>query len=86
LTWQIKWKDSARKELRSIDHQYQKKITRYLTKISYDSPRLFGKSLSGNFAGLWRYRVEDYRIICQIDDQQITILVLAVGHRKEVYI
>lgn len=86
MTWQIKWKDSARKELRAIDPQYQKKITRYLSKMSAENPRWFGKPLSGNLAGLWRYRVEDYRIICNIDDQEITILVLSVGHRKEVYL
>ena len=50
-----------------------------------DNPRLLGKGLSFNKAGLWRYRVGDYRVVCQINDEAITILVLDVGHRKEIY-
>lgn len=64
-----------------------KKIIDYMdNKVSVqDNPRCIGKGLSLNKAGLWRYRVGDYRIICQIQDDQITILVLEAGHRKDVY-
>ncbi len=55
-------------------------------KISViNNPRNISKGLSFNKAGLWRYRVGDYRIICQIKDEEITILVLTVAHRKEIY-
>jgi len=47
--------------------------------------RRFGKALSREFAGLWRYRIQNYRIICHIEDHKLTVLVLRVGHRKDVY-
>jgi mRNA interferase RelE/StbE len=49
------------------------------------NPRQWGKPLHGDKGGLWRYRVEDYRLICDIQDETITVLVLRVGHRKNVY-
>lgn len=51
-----------------------------------ENPRNFGRELSGNKAGLWRYRFADIRIVCKIDDAIVTVLVLRVGHRKNVYI
>jgi mRNA interferase RelE/StbE len=51
-----------------------------------ENPRNFGKELSANKAGLWRYRFADIRIVCKIDDAIVTVLVLRVGHRKNVYI
>jgi mRNA interferase RelE/StbE len=48
-------------------------------------PRAYGKALSGNLKGAWRYRVGDYRIIAEIGDEELVILVVAVGHRREVY-
>jgi len=85
--WHIEFDDSARKALRKLDQQTQKKILSYLdTKIKNASdPTEFGKPLIGNLSGLWRYRVGDYRIICRIIKNEITILVLDVGHRKNIY-
>ncbi len=48
-------------------------------------PRMRGKALVGDKKGLWRYRVGDYRVMCQIDDGRLVVLVIAIGHRKEVY-
>ena len=50
-----------------------------------DNPRQWGRALQGERRGLWRYRVGDYRLICDIQDEKITILVLELGHRKDVY-
>ena len=50
-----------------------------------ENPRLHGKSLVGDKSGQWRYRIGDYRLICEIHDEEITILVLEAGHRREVY-
>jgi len=50
-----------------------------------ENPRNFGKQLSGDKAGLWRYRIEDFRVICRLQDDTLVVLVVAVGHRKEVY-
>jgi mRNA interferase RelE/StbE len=85
LTWQINWDDRARKELRSLDKPIQKKILDYLRSRVSSNPLSFGKELVGNKAGLRSYRVESYRIICQIQDEKLTILVIAVGHRKDIY-
>lgn len=85
MTWRIEWDERARKELRSLDHQYQKKILSYLRERATENPRNFGKQLSGNRVGLWRYRVEDFRLICRLEDDKLTVFVVAVGHRKQIY-
>ncbi|MCL1079455.1 type II toxin-antitoxin system RelE/ParE family toxin [Parashewanella spongiae] len=85
--WQIEWDSRALKELKKLDKQVQKDIIHYLkTRISTEeSPRRFGKALLGNKAGLWRYRVKNYRIICNIEDDTLVVLVLRTSHRKDVY-
>jgi mRNA interferase RelE/StbE len=85
LTWKIEWDDKARKELRRLEKQIQKKIFTYIRERAIENPRHFGKALSHDKVGLWRYRVEDYRIICRIDDFRLVLLVVTVAHRKEVY-
>lgn len=85
MTWQIEWDDRARKELRSLDFSIQKKILSYLRERATDNPQNFGRSLVGDKSGLWRYRVEDYRIVCRLEENRLVVLVLAVGHRKEIY-
>lgn len=87
MTWIIEFDDAARKELRKLDRQAQQEILRYLReRIATDEdPHRFGKALSRELAGLWRYRIQNYRIICNIEDQKLTVLVLRVGHRKDIY-
>jgi mRNA interferase RelE/StbE len=87
LTWKVEWDDRARKELRKIDKQLQKEILRYLREriAVEDDPRRFGKPLSYDKHGLWRYRVQDARIICRIEDDSLIVLVLKTAHRKTVY-
>ncbi len=60
---------------------------RYLYKKvqNMENPRQLGKPLSGDMSGFWRYRVEDYRVICEIIDGELLVLVIKIGHRKEVY-
>jgi mRNA interferase RelE/StbE len=88
LNWKIEWDERALKELKKISNPDQKLILKYLTnKIQKTSePKMFGKPLIGNLSGLWRYRVMDYRLICNINEQKLTILILSVGHRKKIYI
>ena len=50
-----------------------------------ENPRLHGKGLLGNKSGQWRYRIGDYRIVCEIRDNEVVVLVLEVGHRKNIY-
>lgn len=85
--WKVEISESARRELRKLDKQAQSDILQYLKKriATKEDPRRFGKSLKSNFSGLWRYRVRDYRVICRIEEQQVTVLVVRIGHRKDVY-
>lgn len=87
MTWSVEFDEAARKELRKLDRQAQQGILRYLREriATDDDPRRFGKALARDLAGLWRYRVQHYRLICHIEDQALTVLVLRVGHRKDVY-
>jgi mRNA interferase RelE/StbE len=87
LVWTIEWEAKSLRELSKFDKFIQKKILTFLNKkiSKLDNPRVFGKPLSYDKYGLWRYRLEDYRIVCRIDDNAIRILVVKVGHRKQVY-
>ena len=85
--WKIEWDSKALKEAKKLDRNARKKIVEYLEKrvLAGQNPYQFGKPLKGNKAGIWRYRVGDYRILCQIEDKALIILVIAVGHRKDIY-
>ena len=85
--WRIEWDSKALKEAKKLDRNARKKIVEYLEKrvLASQDPYQFGKPLKGNKAGIWRYRVGDYRILCQIEDQVLVVLVIAVGHRKDIY-
>lgn len=87
MIWIVEWDDAAVKELRKLDKQAQKDILEYFRKriAIDDDPRRFGKPLSRELAGLWRYRVRDFRMICNIEDDKLLVLVLSVGHRKDGY-
>jgi mRNA interferase RelE/StbE len=85
--WTVEFDERARRELRKLDAQVQQAILHYLREriaVAAD-PRRFGKPLRRNLAGLWRYRVEDYRLICRIEDARVVVLVLQVGYRSDVY-
>ena len=85
--WSVVWNDEALNDLKKLDRQAQKEILRYLKERveTTEDPRRFGKPLVVDKKGLWRYRVKDYRVVCKIEDDTITVLVLAVGHRKNIY-
>lgn len=87
VTWTVEFDDSAAKELRKLDRQAQQEILKYFREriATNHDPRRFGKPLSQNLSGLWRYRVNDYRMICTIEDHRLVVLVLQVGHRKKIY-
>jgi len=88
LAWQIDLSDTARKQLSKIGRSEAKRITGFLRDrlASLDDPRQLGHALKGTaYADLWRYRVGDYRIVTSIEDEQVRILVVSIGHRREVY-
>jgi len=87
LAWQIEFEDSAKKSLAKIDKLEAKRIIRFLReRVSVaEDPRQLAKPLKGNWATLWRFRVGAYRVICDIDDAVLRVLVVRVAHRKNVY-
>ncbi len=87
MSWVYRFDDRALKELRKLGKQNQRYIIAYLDERvdGHEDPRRFGKGLKSDLAGLWRYRVGDYRILCHISDGQLLVLVVAVGHRRDIY-
>lgn len=87
MTWTIEWDERARRELRRLDRQVQRDILKYFSeRIATDQdPRRFGKPLQHELQGLWLYRIGNYRAICHIENDSLVVLVLALGHRRQVY-
>jgi len=88
LAWTVEVSNYAEKQLRKLDKPIQKRLLDWLEDRieGCKNPRHFGEPLRGEMAGLWRYRIGDYRAICEIQDQQLVVLALAVGHRREIYL
>ena len=87
MAWKIEFEKSAKKEIKKIDRQAQRVILRFLREkiATNENPRRFGGPLSRNLAGLWKYRIGDYRLICDIQEEKVVVLVLRVGHRSKIY-
>lgn len=80
------YSEDVRKQISKLDNSIKKRIFDYMDEVEkLENPRSRGKRLVGNLLGLWRYRVGAYRIFCDIRDDELLILVVEVGHRKEVY-
>lgn len=88
MAWLIKIQEPAKKDLSRLDKPVAKRITKFLRErlATLDNPRSIGEALKGSKLGeFWKYRVGDYRIISQIEDNQVTIYVIKIGNRREVY-
>ena len=87
MAWTTEFTDSARRELRKLDRTTARRIREYLNNrvLASDDPRALGKALHGQLSGYWSYRVGDYRIISRMEDNVMTILVVRVGHRDNIY-
>lgn len=87
MAWKVEFDALAERDLDRLDPQHARKILKFLAqRIAKDEdPRRFGTPLRSNLAGLWKYRIEDYRLICEIQDEKILVLVLHVGHQSKVY-
>jgi mRNA interferase RelE/StbE len=87
LAWTIEYTETSRKQLKKLDKQIAKRILDYMdARVSGSkNPRSSGKVLVGSLGGLWRYRVGDYRIICDIQDNALRVLVVKIGNRGDVY-
>ena len=87
MAWRIELTGEARKQLKKIGHTEAKRIRDYLRQRiePLDDPRQIGKALRGRFSDLWRYRVGNYRLVCELRDEVLVVLVIRIGRRKEIY-
>ncbi len=88
MAWQIEFDEKAKKHLATLDKAIAKRITTFLRErvACLDDPRSIGESLKGSKLGeFWKYRVGDYRLISTIEDERVMVLVIKIGHRREVY-
>jgi mRNA interferase RelE/StbE len=87
LAWDVKFAEAALADLKTLDFPVQKRILRFARErlANAKDPRTLGDALHGDLSGYWRYRVGDYRLICDVRDKQIVIVVLQIGHRREIY-
>ena len=85
--YRVKFTARARKEIQKLDKKTSLLLLGWIRKHleGCENPRFYGKLLQGNLKNAWRYRVGGYRILAEIKDQEILILVLSVGHRKDIY-
>jgi mRNA interferase RelE/StbE len=87
MTWRIEFDPAAAKELKKLGATPARRIVEFLsTRIAHlDDPRSLGEALKGRLGELWKYRIGDYRLIVDIQDGVLLILVVRVGHRREIY-
>jgi mRNA interferase RelE/StbE len=87
LAWNVELTATAEKQLKKLDRKWQGIILDYLEDeiAGLSDPRSRGKALVGDRKGIWRYRVGDYRILCQIMDTELVIVAVTIRHRKDVY-
>lgn len=87
MTYKVEFAEKALKQLKKLDRHTAALILGWVRKNleNCENPRLHGKGLTSNRSGEWRYRVGDYRLLAKIDDNKITILILNVGHRRDIY-
>lgn len=87
MSWDYSFTERALRLLQKLDRTAQQRILTWLDEriVGCEKPRLWGKELKGEFSGLWRYRVGDHRVICQLQGDKLLVLVLRVGHRKDIY-
>lgn len=87
MSWNYKITERAIKQLRKLGPQASRKVIAFLDERiqTSEDPRQFGKALRGDLGEFWRYRIEDYRILCKIDDGELVVLVVKVGHRSDIY-
>jgi len=86
VSWEVELSPDAAKWLRKADPQTARRIRDVLRAVTtLDSPRARGKVLTGSLSGLWRYRIGDYRIVCDLQDERLVVLVIEIDHRSSIY-
>ncbi len=87
MQYNLVFTEKSKRQLKKLDKHISSLIIGWLEKNiqGSENPRMHGKALKENKAGEWRYRIGEYRVICQIKDQEVIVLVLEIGHRREIY-
>lgn len=87
MAWSVEYDPRALKDLKKLDRTIQREILDYMDErvAAAEDPRHFGKPLRASKFGLWRYRVRDYRIICELQEKRLVVLVVALGHQSTIY-
>ena len=87
MKYTVVYSKQSIKDLKKLNRSIAVFIKSWIEKnlVGCENPRMHGKALKGNLATLWRYRIGDYRLVCDIRDNECIILAVAIGHRREVY-
>jgi mRNA interferase RelE/StbE len=87
LAWKIDYTETAKNQLRKLDKQTARRIVDFMDEhvAGFENPRSSGKGLAGPLGGLWRYRIGNCRVICDIQDGTLRILVIRLGNRRDIY-
>lgn len=86
MAWKIEYTDTARTQLRKLDRSTARRIMDYMDdRVATEDPRRLGQPLTGSLGKLWRYRVGRFRVVCDLQDEAVRVLVVRVGRRDEVY-
>ena len=87
MTYTVSTTPRFDKEFKKLDKYTQRMLVAWIDKNleNCTNPRIYGKGLTSNRRGQWRYRIDDYRIICNIEDNKLVILALTIGHRRDIY-
>jgi mRNA interferase RelE/StbE len=87
MAWTIEFDPTARRELEKLDKSISDRILKFLHEriAALDDPRRIGERLQGTLRQFWKYRVGDYRLICSIKDDRLVVIVVRVGHRRQIY-
>ena len=87
MVWTSEYEEVARRQLRKLDRQAARRIVDFLDHrlAGLEDPRALGQALHGRLKAYWRYRVGDYRIVCDVLDDRVVILIVQIGHRSDIY-
>ena len=86
MKWTVDYTNTAKKQLKSLDKPVRERIKNFVQNLSeLENPYLRGAPLTGGLSGYWKYRVGDYRLLCEIHDDKLLVLIVKIGHRREVY-
>ena len=85
MKWKVEYTKAARNQLDKLPREVSLRIVAYMEGRAAESSRQYGAAMTGNYSGRWRYRVGVYRVICSLHDDVLTIEVIRIGHRGDVY-